>query len=272
MVKTVIVPLDGSAFAERALGPAHALARQSDAALVLAMSRLGGVIDPARYLQATADRMSIGPVRIVVFDHRLAASAIPELAEAEPDALICMATHARSGAGVACFGSIGEAIMQASATPVVLVGPSVDDVEASKFAELIVCLDGSRHARAILGVAASFARDLGLDPWLVGVVDRAGRVDSGTPDVDDVMESTALQHTASTLEESGVKAEWETLHGENPARAIVEFAQSRRAPLIAMTTHGRTGLARVVAGSVTMAVVRRATCPVLVVRSEALSR
>lgn len=272
MVKTIIVPLDGSEFAERALGPAHALARQSDAAIVLVMSRLGGVVEPERYLQATADRMGIGPVRIVVFADRLAASAIPELAEREPDALICMTTHARSGAGVAFFGSIGEAIMRASHAPLVLVGPAVTDVDISKFDDLIVCLDGSHHAQAIVPFATALARDLGLDPWLVGVTDPAGRVDSGTADGSDVIESTSLQHVANELVHSGVKVEWEALHGDNPARAIVEFAQARRAPLIAMTTHGRTGLARVVAGSVTMAVVRRATCPVLVVRSEQLIR
>jgi nucleotide-binding universal stress UspA family protein len=47
---------------------------------------------------------------------------------------------------------------------------------------------------------------------------------------------------------------------------IVELAETLDASMIAMGTHGRTGLARVALGSVTMAVAHRAPCPVLTVR------
>ena len=58
-----------------------------------------------------------------------------------------------------------------------------------------------------------------------------------------------------------VGAEWEVLHGPDPAKAIVQWAGSA---LIAMTTHGRSGLSRITIGSVTTAVTRWATGPVLV--------
>jgi nucleotide-binding universal stress UspA family protein len=54
------------------------------------------------------------------------------------------------------------------------------------------------------------------------------------------------------------------------ADAIVEFAGRRPGTLLALTSHGRTGLVRITVGSVTMAVVRDATCPILTIRPSAL--
>lgn len=271
MTKTIIVPLDGSTFAERALVPAQALARQSGAELVLAMSRLGGEAEPERYLESTAVAAGLESARTVVFADRLAASAIPLLADTEPDALVCMTTHGRSGAGHALFGSIAEAVVRGLDVPLVLVGPSVRGAGTARFEELIVCLDGSRTAAAILPVAQGFARDLGLAVWLVDVVDPDRRVPADVENDVGASESAPLQRVAHGLHAADLTVNWETLHGRDAATAIVEFAQSRRSPLIAMTTHGRTGLARIAVGSVTMAVVRRSACPVLVMRSRDLA-
>jgi nucleotide-binding universal stress UspA family protein len=272
MTKTIIVPLDGSTFAERALAPAGALARQSGAELVLTMSRLGGETEPERYLESAAAAAGLDAARSVVFSDRLAASAIPLLAETEPDALVVMTTHGRTGAGHALFGSIAEAVVRALDVPLVLVGPSVRGTGTARFEELVVCLDGSRTASAILPVAQGFARDLGLGLWLVDVVDPDRRVPAGAENDVGASESAPLQRVAHGLAAADLTVNWETLHGRDAATAIVEFSESRPSPLIAMTTHGRTGLARVAVGSVTMAVVRRAACPVLVLRSRDLAR
>ena len=56
-------------------------------------------------------------------------------------------------------------------------------------------------------------------------------------------------------------------HSDEPADEILRYAASADIDLIVMGTHGRTGLARVVLGSVAEAVVRAAPCPVLTVRS-----
>jgi nucleotide-binding universal stress UspA family protein len=210
--------------------------------------------------------------RSVVFSDRLAASAIPLLADTEPDALVCMTTHGRSGVGNAVFGSVAEAVVrELEDVPLVLVGPSVRGKSTAKFEELVVCLDGSRTAAAILPVARDFARDLGLGVWLVDVVDPDRRVPAALENDVGASESGPLQRVAHGFDAAEVSVNWETLHGRDAADAIIEFADSRRSPLIAMTTHGRTGLARVAVGSVTMAVVRRAVCPVLVMRSRNLS-
>ena len=135
---------------------AGARSRQSGAALVLVMARPGGVPEPESYLQSVAQTAGIEHARTAVFEDRLAASAILLLAQREPDALVCMTTHGRSGPGVALFGSISEEVMRRVDVPIVLAGPSVNHVGNASFEELIVCLDGSRKAASILPLAAGF--------------------------------------------------------------------------------------------------------------------
>lgn len=266
MAKTIIVPLDGSEFAERALATAHNLARQSGADLVLVTSRLGGTTEPESYLRLTAQSAEMESARTVVFEDRLADAAIATLAENEPDAVVCMTTHARGSVGEAVFGSVAERVMQRTHVPVVLVGPAATDAGTRTFEELIVCLDGSRAAAEILPPAALVARDLDIPMLLVDVVDPDAGPNHGAGD-SVALESTPLQRAARTLGGSGVAVSWEVLHGSDPASSIVEFAATRPTPLLAMTTHGRTGFARVTAGSVTMSVVQHASCPVLVRRT-----
>lgn len=267
MPKTIIVPLDGTEFAERALSPARALARQSDSALVLVMARSGGVVEPESYLRRVADAHGIGSARIVAYEDRPADKAITTTVETEPDPMVCMTTHARGTAGHMVLGSVAEQVLQRTDVPIVLVGPAVTEHERSDFEELIVCLDGSPTAAAILPTAASVARDLDLAVWLVDVVESQPSVDYDTVIEGDMLESASLQQTARELVGTGLNVNWDTVHGDDPPSAIVDFAATRRSPLLAMTTHGRTGLARVAAGSVVMAVVHRASCPVLVTRS-----
>ena len=255
MPKTIIVPLDGSEYAERALAPARMLARQSDADLVLVMGRLGGVPEPEHYLKSAAERARIEHARIWVFEDALGVTAIEDLVRTEPDPIVCMATRARNGLGQALFGGTTEEVIRHGNVPVLLIGPSVEHAGTWSFDEIVVCLDGSAAAETILSTAADYARDFGLAIWLVSASD---------PDVPTKFEAAPLHRAARALADRGVKVNWDALHGDDAATAIIDFVATRSSPLIAMTTHGRTGLARMTAGSVTMSVVHRAPCPVLV--------
>jgi nucleotide-binding universal stress UspA family protein len=270
MTKTIIVPLDGSQFAERALGPARTLARQTDASVVLLMSRLGGVPEPDAYLQSAAEGAGIESPRIVVIPDLLAATAIPMVADTEPEPLVCMSTHGRSGPGLALFGSIAEAVLRRISVPIVFVGPSAISTGDQDFEQVVACLDGSELAEAVVPVAVDLSRDLDANLWLVRVSSFDWRVDVPPTLEADALEAAPLQRTAHALSDDDLKVSWETLHGTDPAAAIVEFAGTFPSALIAMTTHGRTGFGRVVAGSVTMSVVHAARCPVLVTRSRGI--
>lgn len=81
----------------------------------------------------------------------------------------------------------------------------------------------------------------------------------------DLDESSYVARKAKSI---GGPAEWEVLHDPDPAQAICRFAEALPASTLVLTTHGRGGLRRLAAGSVALAVIRDAPCPVLAFRPD----
>ena len=75
-----------------------------------------------------------------------------------------------------------------------------------------------------------------------------------------------LSRLSWTLESEGIKSEVVVKIGENPAEIIIDYATRNGADMILMSTHGRTGLAHLVYGSVAEAVLHKAPCPVFLLR------
>jgi nucleotide-binding universal stress UspA family protein len=267
---TIIVPLDGSAFAERALGPAAALAHKTGATVVVLTARQGGVVvEPKAYLKQVAEAVGITDAEAVVIDDRLAASAIVLVAREANDPLACMTTHARGGPGHALFGSVAEEALRRVSAPILLVGlrvpPGIPDL-----AHLVVGIDDSDYSNAILPAVWSLAGVLGVDVTLITVVDPESQPARGGSPAMSGAEAGNLQRLAGGLGADWGPVAWQVLAASQAADAIVEFADGRPCTVLALTSHGRTGLARITLGSVTMAVVRDATCPVLTVRPPGL--
>jgi nucleotide-binding universal stress UspA family protein len=265
MPSTIVVPLDGSADSERALRPAAEVAARSGAHVVVMTARYGGVVtEPRHYLRAAADAAGIDGAEPVVVDDRLAASAVASVVETVPDPVVCLASHARGGLGEAVFGSVAEETLRLAGTPTLLVGPEAH--EDRPLEELVMCVDGSSVGAAIAPVVSAWAVTMRLPVIVLGV---AGERTHGGSAGDDVS-LPALRRVVDQLAEQGVRAECRLLRAGAPADAIVAFAATREQAFLAMATHGRTGIARVTAGSVTMGTVRSAPCPVLTVRPAAL--
>jgi nucleotide-binding universal stress UspA family protein len=269
MPKTVVVPLDGSTFAERALRPAAEVARRAGAHVVVMTARYGGVVvEPKRYLEEAARRAGIEDAEPVVVDGRLAASAISAVVSEHADAAVAMTTHARERLGRALFGSVADEILREANDATLLIGPSAPD-EPMRPAELIVCLDGSEVADAILPFAAAWARDLHLDVVLL-------RVSEADPEPGrDALLKGHLTRSGNRLVRLGLapghgSVRCEVLHNSDAAEAILQFSCNHSHAVLALTTHGRTGLARLTAGSIAIAVVREAQNPVLLTRPAGL--
>ena len=75
-----------------------------------------------------------------------------------------------------------------------------------------------------------------------------------------------LESAAQTLRDRGLQVETDVIVNRNVSEAIIDFARTRGSDLIAMATHGRSGLNELVQGSVSSAVVRSGVAPVLLVR------
>jgi nucleotide-binding universal stress UspA family protein len=150
------------------------------------------------------------------------------------------------------------------------------------FEKILVCLDGSGLAEQILPYAAEQARRFGSQVTLLHVVLEPVMVSTGAaggpehlekPGVLEQMKKeqqqtvTYLKRIAAHLHEQGVEVEPVLLQG-SPGDAIVSYAVDNNIGLIALASHGRSGLGRAVFGSVAEYVLRNSGLPVLVVRPQ----
>jgi nucleotide-binding universal stress UspA family protein len=273
MTKTIVVPLDGSEFAERALVPAAALAERTGADVTLMTSKMGGVVvEPERYLRDAAAKAGITGANVAVISDHFAASGLKVVVTDLADPIVCMSTHGHSGVIQALLGSTAEDAIRLLHAPMLLLGPNVELSLATRLDNVVVCTDGTETSKAIVPEVSGWIGDLRLRAWVVEVLDPEVRRALEASGVEPAMEVATVHALAeSLLTRDGAGVNWEVLHSDHAARAIVDYACQVRASLIAMSTHGRTGLARVALGSVTAAVVHDAPCPVLVVRPDGLS-
>ena len=141
------------------------------------------------------------------------------------------------------------------------------------YRRILVPLDGSSMAERVLPFIVQIASPLDLEVLLVRVMPPiAPHAIEGTTyfTVDDVAARLTeareyLAPLAADLRARGVRATTDARHGE-PVREIAAAAREHEADMIAMTTHGRSGVRRLLFGSVAEAVLREAEIPVLMMR------
>jgi nucleotide-binding universal stress UspA family protein len=125
--------------------------------------------------------------------------------------------------------------------------------------------DFSARSDSALKLACALARDYGARLIVLhsAQAPTIGYMEGVVPPLaDDVIETARQQLERLEIPDTGGRVARRFEVGD-PAESILEVAQEVHADLIAMGTHGRTGLARLLMGSVAEKVVRRATCPVL---------
>jgi nucleotide-binding universal stress UspA family protein len=203
-----------------------------------------------------------------------AATLIAEVHLTAPDDLLCMSTHGRTAVGELLLGSVTGTVLHDLHSELVLVGPKVDPSGAAvRPRRALVCLDGSAVSASILPVARQWAEGLDLEVVLLHVtypLGAPGAVQVDLPEEVDVIVED-LAGIAADWKDGGVAAQWSLAESEHAATGILEQAVARGADLILMATHGRTGLERVLMGSVTKAVVRQASVPVVTLRPPGLT-
>jgi nucleotide-binding universal stress UspA family protein len=259
MPKTLVIPLDGSERAERALPVAQELARHFEGCQLVAVTTAwhGRVEEPRGYLDKLSD---LHPgLRVELIDDRDAPQAISLIAGSEPDAVVCMTTHGRGRIGATLVGSIAEEVLREIDVPTVLVGPHCDVEQCHEPRPLLACLDGSTESLAILPVAARWAKDLGADLLLTTVFHPLDVPSAKDPEGQFEEALKSLGADASSVH---LRPRWSSY----PPGDLLDLARELSASLVAMTTHTRRGVARLALGSVTMAVAHDSVCPLLVTR------
>ncbi|MGW5917464.1 universal stress protein [Nocardia fluminea] len=251
----VVVPLDGSAQACRALDPAMRVAQVLGCSIELVT-----VYDPvrgqwARDLEDVADRMPCD-VEVAVVGSGWPGEVIADMAAEQPGTLICMATQDHDELQRLVLGSVSTHLIRAIPGPILFVGPGyTSQQDLSRYRELVVCIDISPRAETAVSLAAVWAQRLGLDITLVHVAtDSTGR---------QVVE-TELAAYVDRLTIDGTAATATVLVQDSPAQAIAEFLGSRPEALALTVSQGRGSLTRLLLGSVTSELLARSPAPVLV--------
>lgn len=148
---------------------------------------------------------------------------------------------------------------------------------STELRRILVPLDGSKLAEQVLELARELSELFGTEYWLLRVVEPFqydGYVpprDAPTlePDQIHVLDNEAhtyLRDVAAEMRCEGCVVEARVVQAHRAAPAILDAAEYYDSDLIALATHGRGGLRRVLLGSVADTVVRGAACPVLVLR------
>ena len=260
MTKTVYVPLDGSERAESALRPAAAIASRAAADLVLVTARWLDVDAARNYLDAQVARLVKGARPWLILDRDPADAIL--LAASADDALVCMATRGRGAAREAVLGSVAEDVVRSSRTPIALVGPGIRSGWGLGAQPLVYAgLDGSAWSRCAARAAGVLATSLGGRVRAVEVLRPSDVTDAGDFPEADV---DLLERAVAELSSDGIPADYALVDAFDAADALVREAESHGAAFISVASHGRSGVGRVVLGSVAMRTVRRAPCPVLV--------
>ncbi len=190
---------------------------------------------------------------------------IVDLAEAENCDLIVMGRTGMSRLQSALVGSVTARVIGHSQRDVLVV-PSNSIVGWER---ILVATDGSKYSKACTAKAIDFAKSYGGQLKVVSVVDVPSEFYAEAPEVLDDMIKKAknyVDEVKTQAESAGVKTETFVREAE-AYQAIIDIAREQQVNTVIMGSHGRTGLKRLLMGSVTEKVIGHSSCPVLVARS-----
>jgi len=295
MYERILVPLDGSEVAEVALPCAEELAGRLGSEIIL--MHVGESADSLRrmepYIQKILEatrkgaerypiKSGVKPLKIesvIAVGHP--AEEIVDYAEKENIGLIIMATHGRSGIRRWALGSVADKVIRATKRPVALIraeGVRPDIRERGILNKVLVSLDGSKQSETILPYIEELASTLKTEVVLLHVLSPSHYIyaaEGGAVKVKYTeaeikqLETNAedyLNKVAGGLKKKGITAKLEVAVG-NEAEKIITMADEIGADIVAMSTHGRSGLGRLVLGSVADRILHEGKTPLLLVRA-----
>lgn len=283
-MERILVPSDGSPLAEAILPIVVKLARDQDAEVVLLRAEEvqpppGEEVTSAevralgesrlRALASTLEGHGLKRVRWMVWSAE-PVQAIRDAARAQGADLIAMATHGRGGLSRLLLGSVAAGVVQSVSVPVLLLRGRLSGTTWS-LRRLLVPLSGEVESETILPVAERLAGPADLGLHLLEVIEPLPAAAEYFPGRDELLAfrrteaERYLEKVTERLSAKGIRVTWSVRVGRAP-EAIISAAAETGVDLIAMATHGRGLLGRLLFGSVADAVLRAAPVPVLLLR------
>ena len=292
MIKRILLPLDGSRFAEAALPLAQSLAAAANVELhlVLVHEALPSVDEKTyeellawarkgedQYLSDTAARIGTAdnPCPHAILQG-VPAVAIARYAQEHAIDLLVMSTHGWGAVKRFWLGSVADRLIRECRAPVLLVRPAEDGTAITVIQSILVALDRSGFGEAVLPTVVDLALTLDAEIKLLQVVQPhlqsqsipEGYVTPWDPAIIEQMSQEATAYVgavAAGLRERGCQVIRRVAVGGVVADTILEQAE-QEADIVALATHGKEGVARLLLGSVADKVIRGSRSAVLVAR------
>ena len=293
MIEKILTPLDGTEQSEAILSYVSKVASGLDVPVVLLSVLDQGSLGVGRSyfsklyqraesgarerLMATAETLVEAGITVeqTVVSGR-SAEEIVRAADSHHCGLVMMSTHGRNALARGILGSVTDAVVYSAHMPVLTLTPERAQTyhgEDSTLSSVLVALDGSKLAESVLPYVIDLATRLSLEIFAVRVVPPVhafwmDRLPEELSEEQEQAESEAkeyLERTASELSERGLSVQWRLLAG-HPATRIVELTREMPNDIVAVATHGRSGIARLAMGSVSESIIRGSGDPVLVIR------
>ncbi len=301
MSRKILLPLDGSSFAEAAAPYAVAIAERSEAEIILALVHPSlpavtenshpELIEWARrgeqgYLDEAGERLFTGTdiqVTTALLSGDPPATLVEHAIDEHVD-LVVMATHGWGPASRLWLGSVADRLVRELTLPLLLVRPDGEVTGPKAAADAVVRrillpLDRSRVSEGALEGAALLAEVFSSQVIPLHVVQgppeadwanftlALGQDERATVGLETEAAKSYLRNIVSDLRVRGVNVDAPVVaRGKDVANTILEQADRLEADVIAIATHGEKGIRRLALGSVTDKVIRGAKVPVLVCR------
>jgi len=276
MFEKILVPLDGSKFAEQTFPFVVELASVFNSEVIYAgicaieEKDQSQTCNLYQSTQANLLRSKIGPnasVKSVVLEGK-ASEEILKYAKANSVNLLVMTSHGQSGIKPWSVGSTVDKVIHTVEAPLLLIRAVEKASESSRtglFNRIVLPLDGSDAGGVAIPYVAELYKKFKSEIILFQVVATGKHVHTVGGlnyvnfrdldlDASKVRAKEYLSNISKKLEEANVPSKIEVKLGEAD-REIVKFAKDSKASLIALTTHGHTGIERWAYGSVTYKVI-----------------
>jgi nucleotide-binding universal stress UspA family protein len=286
MYTKILVPLDGSNLAEQILPYARIFAETYGIPVELLR-----VNDPdirvsfwpplpgGEYLQRIARALPRSLRVDCVEESGKPAAVIVERAKSDPACIIAMATHGLSGARRWLLGSVASRVAHITTNSLLFIRPAEagEQTRGPELKIVFVPLDGSGLGEKILPHVITLAKRMKLEVHLVRVYTLTadayivgnGVYMQALTQQREVIQKEAEDYLAGKVEQlraEGLDQVISTAMEGDPAGEIIDLAQRTPNNLIAMSSHGKSGIAQWVLGSVAEKVIHHSRDPVLVIR------
>jgi nucleotide-binding universal stress UspA family protein len=282
----ILIPTDGSGVAGSAAEAGINLAVRFDAELhivyMVETERLAYLVDESRRelsrrgkeaveeIEQRAEDAGVSTETRFLDEKRSVHRGILGYADEQDTDLVVMGTHGRTGVGRVVLGSVAEQTLRESEIPVMTLNERT--VTDSDLESILVPVDGSESALTAVDHALDLASATEGSVSFLNVVNHAtiAGLETSAGTVIDALEQAGerIVETASDrAQKRGVQVEDTSVQVGSPFRTILEYADRNDIDSLVMGTHGRSGIDRLLLGSVTERVIRQIDVPVIAIKA-----